>query len=365
MPASHPHDLLAMHLVPGLGPRLMAALLERFGDAAAVRRATAAELQAVNHIGPKLAGELVQAFARVDVERELARMREHGVRLLVRGMPEFPEPLGELGDAPQLLYIRGQWQQRDRNAVAIVGSRHCTSYGRRVAERLAGDLALAGYTVISGLARGIDGAAHRGALAAGGRTIAVLAGGLSKIYPPEHQELAREVEVCGALLTEATMEQPPLPDMFPARNRLISGLARGVVIVEAAQKSGALITAHHATEQGREVFAVPGPVDSPSSAGCLQLIREGAKLVRGVDDVLEELGGSVIKPGGPAGPATPPPGMDATQLRVWEALADAPRHLDELARQLGLGVPPLAAALMMLEMKKAVRRLPGNRYERT
>jgi DNA processing protein len=153
--------------------------------------------------------------------------------------------------------------------------------------------------------------------------------------------------------------------MFPARNRIISGLSKGVVIVEAAEKSGALITARHAAEQGREVFAVPGPVDSPASAGCLKLIREGAKLVRGVDDILEELGGSLCKPGGAAGPPTPPPGMDDTQLKVWEALTDAPRHLDELARQLGIGVAQLSGALMMLEMKKAVRRLPGNRYERT
>lgn len=358
-------DLLALHLVPGLGPRLTSALLERIGSARAILEASADQLQSVPHVGPKLAQSLVQAWGQVDIDGELACMHEHAVRLLAQGTSEYPEPLRHLGDAPHLLYARGRWEERDANAVAIVGSRRCTSYGKRIAERLASDLVLAGYTVISGLARGIDAAAHRGALTAGGRTVAVLAGGLAKIYPPEHQDLAKEVEAQGALLTEATMRQQPLPDMFPARNRLISGLSKGVVIVEAAEKSGALITAHHAAEQDREVFAVPGPVDSPASAGCLKLIREGAKLVRGVDDILEELGGSVIKPGGPASPPTPPPGMDATQLRIWEFLAEESRQLDEMARQLGISVPQLSGALMMLEMKKAVRRLPGNRYERT
>ena len=362
---SESDDLLALHLVPGLGPRLTAALLRRFGSARAILQAKTDELQSVPHIGPKLAAELTAAFATVNVDTELERIRQHDAHVLTQDQSNYPEPLRHLDDMPPLLYLRGQWEERDANSVAIVGSRQCTSYGKRVAERLAGDLVLAGYTVISGLARGIDGVAHRAALAAGGRTIAVLAGGLSKIYPPEHQELAQAVAAHGALITEATMAQQPLPDMFPARNRLISGLCKGVVIVEAAEKSGALITARHAGEQGKEVFAVPGPIDSPASAGCLKLIREGAKLVRGVDDILEELGGSIVKPGGPADPPIPPPGMDGTQLRIWEHLAAEAKHLDEMARQLGIAVPQLSGALMMLEMKKAVRRLPGNRYERT
>jgi DNA processing protein len=356
-------DLLALHLVPGLGPRLTAALLQRFGSGAAVRKASVSELQSVPHIGPKLADEFYQALRSVDIEGELEQIAKHEVSLLASGTPDYPAALEEIAAAPPLLYLRGSLQPQDAKAVAVVGSRQCTAYGRRVAERLAGDLVRAGYTVISGLARGIDGAAHRGALQAGGRTIAVLAGGLSKIYPPEHADLAREVQASGALLTEATMKQSPLPDMFPARNRIISGLSKGVVIVEAAQQSGALITARHAAEQGREVFAVPGPVDSTSSAGCLELIRNGAKLVRGIDDILEELGGMA----GTVAPfaAEPPPGMDDTQRRVWEFLTDQPRHLDELAQQLKINIPQLSTALMMLEMKKGVRRLPGNRYERT
>lgn len=355
-------DRLALHMVPGIGPRLTAALLERFGSAGAVRQASAAELRSVPHIGPKLSEEFFTALRKIDLDGELEQISRHEISLLVHGSPEYPAQLKEIADPPPVLYLRGAIQPADGNAVAVVGSRHCTAYGRRVAERLAGDLVRAGFTVISGLARGIDGAAHRGALQAGGRTIAVLAGGLAKIYPPEHADLAKEVQAAGALLSEATMRQSPLPDMFPARNRIISGLSKGVVIVEAAEQSGALITARHAADQGREVFAVPGPIDSVASAGCLELIRKGAKLVRGVDDILEELGGSIAASRIVA--TEPPPGMDDTQRRIWEALAEAPRQLDELAQQLALSVPPLSTALMMLEMKKAVRRLPGNRYER-
>jgi DNA processing protein len=353
-------DLLALHLVPGLGPRLTAALLERFGSAAAVRQASVADLQTVPHIGAKLAEEFYRALRQVDVDAEVAEMARHEVELLPRADVAYPAALTEIPNPPPLLYVRGRLVSQDARAVAVVGSRQCTAYGRRVASDLARDLVRAGYTVVSGLARGIDGAAHRGALAAGGRTVAVLAGGLSKIYPPEHVELAREVQAAGALLTEATMTQQPLPDMFPARNRIISGLSRGVIVVEAAEKSGALITARHALEQGREVFAVPGPIDSPASAGCLGLLRAGAKLVRGIDDVLEELGGTAAAPL----PGVEPPGMDETQRRIWQHLADGPRHLDELAQQLGISVPLLSTALMMLEMKRSVRRLPGNRYER-
>jgi DNA processing protein len=355
-------DRLALHMVPGLGPRLTAALLERFGSAGAIRQASAAELRSVPHIGPKLSEEFFTALRTIDVDAEVEQMASHEVGLLVHGTPQYPASLAEIADPPPILYLRGALQPQDANAVAVVGSRHCTAYGRRVAERLAADLVRAGFTVISGLARGIDGAAHRGALQAGGRTVAVLAGGLSKIYPPEHADLAREVQAAGALLSEATMRQSPLPDMFPARNRIISGLCKGVVIVEAAEQSGALITARHAAEQGREVFAVPGPIDSPASAGCLELIRKGARLVRGIDDVLEEFGGMASPASSMS--AEPPPGMDATQRRVWEAIIEGPRHLDELAQQLALNVPQLSTALMMLEMKKAVRRLPGNRYER-
>jgi DNA processing protein len=227
--------------------------------------------------------------------------------------------------------------------------------------------------VISGLARGIDGVAHRAALEAGGRTIAVLAGGLSRIYPPEHRGLADQVAASGALLTESSMMQEPLAGLFPARNRLISGLSRVIVIVEAGEGSGALHTAHHAAEQGRTVMAVPGPPDAEASAGCNALIRDGAVLCRGADDVLEELHGvsavsqAAKAAGGARVPAekAPPPGLTDDQRRVWDFLAGGVRTVDELAQQLGMTAPQLAGALMRMEMKRAIRRLPGNRYERS
>lgn len=356
-------DLLTLHLVPGLGPRLTAALLQRFGSARAILQASAEELCEVPHIGDQLAGQLRRAMQKVDAAAELARMEEFHVGLRALGGEGYPAPLSNISDPPPLLYVRGGWEERDANAVAIVGSRQCTAYGRRMAERLAAGLVQRGFTVISGLARGIDGAAHRGALEAGGRTIAVLAGGLSKIYPPEHAELAEQVQESGALLSEAPMGMQPIGNMFPARNRIISGLARGVIIVEAAEQSGALITARHAAEQGRAVFAVPGPVDSGPSGGTNALIRDGATLVRSAEDVVEELDGVAVA-AQPAVQPEPPPGLDDSQRRIWDFLSGQPRHVDELAQQLGIGMPQLSAALLMLEMKHGIRRLSGNRYER-
>jgi DNA processing protein len=257
--------------------------------------------------------------------------------------------------------------------VAIVGSRGCTSYGRRITEALSAGLVRAGYTVISGLARGIDSVAHVAALDAGGRTLAVLAGGLSHIYPPEHVELAGRVAGAGALLSETPMEAEPLPGMFPPRNRIISGLARAVVVVEASERSGTLITARHAAEQGREVFAVPGPVDSPTSAGCLNLLRSGALLACTADDILESLAKSdpavpatrsMATAAATAAPIGPPPELGDVARKVWEFLADGPRYADVMVQQLGLTVPELTQTLMQLEMKKVIRRLPGNQYER-
>jgi DNA processing protein len=362
-PSPEVRHLLTLRLVPGLGPRLTAAILKRFGSAGAALAATADQLRQVPHIGDKLAGEVHQAMRRADVAAELACMAEHQVHLLALGAPEYPTALSNIHDPPHLLYVRGTLEPGDANAVGIVGSRHGTAYGRRVAEGLAADLARAGFTIISGLARGVDGVAHRGALQAGGRTLAVLAGGLSKIYPPEHKDLAQEVQRSGALLTESAMSMEPMAGMFPARNRIISGLARAVIIVEAAEKSGALITARHAAEQGRTVFAVPGPIDVSASAGTNALIREGAILCRSADDVREELDGVLGKPAAPRA-VEPPPDLDDVQRQAWEALAET-RHLDEITQRLALPVAQISAALLTLEMKKLVRRLPGNRFERS
>jgi DNA processing protein len=365
--------LLTLHLLPGVGPRLTAALLARFGSATAVLKASADQLRRVPHVGDRLASQIADALRNIDVDAELAAMEHHHVRILAKGTPEYPPALTPLDGAPSLLYFRGTLEERDQRAIAIVGSRRCTGYGKRWAERLAGDLVRAGFTVVSGLARGIDGHAHRGALQAGGRTLAVLAGGLSQIYPPEHQELASQVESAGALLSEATMLQEPLPGMFPARNRIISGLSLGLVVVEANDKSGSLYTAEHAAEQGRAVFALPGSVENLASAGCHRLIRQGATLIRNVDDILQELQVSATsRQVAPADAPSPglavtlpePPGLDPQERRIWEGLAEKPRHLDELVQQLEMGAGELSGLLMMLEMRRVVRRLPGNRFER-
>jgi DNA processing protein len=377
---------LALALVPGLGPKLTAALLARFGSPSAARRATAAELLTVPHIGEKLAAQLAAALRAADARGELELLARHGARAVPLGFAEYPAPLAAVPAPPPLLYFRGTYTAADAKAVGIVGTRTPTAYGKRVAEALARDLARAGFTVVSGLARGIDGVAHRAALDAGGRTIACLAGGLSGIYPPEHKELADDVARSGCLVSETPMGMSPQPGMFPARNRVISGLSRGIIVVEADIKSGALITATHAAEQGREVFAVPGPTDSRTSAGCLDLIRKGARLVRGAADVIEDLKGIAVPEFGPAKaraktvtlfddvaeagapepppePEPPAPQLEGAQARVYEALASK-RHADELVRELGLAAGEVSRTLMQLELKKLVRRLPGNYYER-
>lgn len=368
-PPADLRDLLTLHLTPGVGPRTAAALLERFGSAAAVLRAAESQLCDVPGVGPKVAQAIRQTVGDADVDAELERIARAQVRVFVKGGRDYPEPIASIPDPPLLLYLRGALTPADACAVALVGSRHGTDYGRRTAAKLAAALVRAGATVVSGLARGIDGVAHKAALDAGGRTVAVLAGGLSRVYPPEHRGLADEVAASGALLTESSMMQEPFPGLFPARNRLISGLSKVVVIVEAGEGSGALHTAHHAMEQGRTVMAVPGPADAECSAGCNALIRDGAILCRGPDDVLEELHGvsAVSKGAMGAAPAEkpPPPNLTDEQRRVWEFLAGGVRTVDELAQNLGLTAPQLGAALMMMEMKRAIRRLPGNRYERS
>jgi DNA processing protein len=368
------HDLLALTLVPGLGPKLTAALLDRFGTAATIRIANAEQLSQVPHIGEKLSRQFAVALSRIDLQKELDLLAQHKVSIVPLSDANYPALLTRIGNPPPLLYYRGNFLPADAKAIGIVGTRHCTGYGRRMADRLSSSLARAGYTIVSGLALGIDGVAHQAAITAGGRTIAVLAGGLSRIYPPQHIELAARVEQSGCLVTETAMSMAPEAGMFPARNRIISGLSIAVVIVEAPEGSGALHTASHALTQGREVFVIPGPADSAASAGCLRLLREGARLIRNADDILEDLSGiSPLLPAPPsasaAKPAAPPAmvaptGLDEQQQRIWEALAEGPKHIDDLVNSVGIAVAQISGILMMLEMKKVVRRLPGNQFER-
>lgn len=355
-------DTLRLQLIAGIGPRLHQVLLERFGNPQAVLAAPTEALQQVPGIGPKLAAAIVAGRAPSAAEAEWARCQKMGVTLLRRGAVDYPARLAEICDPPSLLYCRGEIAPRDGLAIAIVGSRRSTLYGQQQAERLAGALARAGLTIVSGLARGIDGAAHRGALAGGGRTIAVLGTGLANIYPPEHAELAQQVAAQGALVSESPLDQQPVPGIFPQRNRIISGLSLGVIVVEATRTSGSLHTARHALEQGREVFAVPGRIDSLSSHGCHDLIRDGATLLRHADDVLEALG-----------PLTAPIQtaptetvhnpreltLNDTERLVLNQVGSDPTHVDEVIRTANLETPRVLQTVTVLEMKRLIRRLPG------
>ncbi|QDU47673.1 hypothetical protein Mal52_62080 [Symmachiella dynata] len=371
-------DALRLSLVTGIGPRLTQVLLERFGTPREVLAAPPDMLRAVPGIGPKVAAALFEARSSDAAQLVLARCRQRGVNLLAPHRPDFPNMLREIPDPPAVLYCQGQFEPRDSLAIAMVGSRSCTPYGRQMAEKLAGGLARAGMTVVSGLARGIDGFAHRGALQAGGRTIAVLATGVDEIYPAEHVELAREVAAQGAVVSESSLGQKPLAGLFPQRNRIISGLSLGVIVVEASRKSGALHTARHAMEQGREVFAIPGRIDSPASGGCHDLIRDGARLVTSVDDILEELGPLTEPVAIPKQPPQPPEQSDppATEevhsprelslsdqeRQILSLVPKEPVHIDEILRHADIEHSRILSTLTVLEMKRMVRRYPGGNY---
>jgi DNA processing protein len=358
---------LRLAMIPGVGPRIRQALLEYFGDPATVLAAPLSELKVVKGVGTKLGKVIEQAREEIDLEPLEIFCHERGIRIITEQEQEYPRALLEIVDPPGVLFLRGSLRPTDALAIAIVGTRHATAYGKQQAERLAGGLARAGMTVVSGLARGIDAAAHRGALQAGGRTLAVLGSGVSNIYPPEHVELAGQVVAGGALLSESPPESPPLPGAFPQRNRIITGMSLGVIVVEAAQRSGALISARHAMEQGREVFAVPGRVDSRVSGGCHRLIRDGAKLVESVDDVLEELGPMVEAAPQPDGSQVRRPAelqLNEVERKVLDQIDTAPTDIDTIMTAADLPVPRVLATLSVLEMKRLIRRVSGNQVIR-
>jgi len=362
--------------VHGVGSTTRKRLLEAFGTPQGVFAATAAQLAQVHRVGPKLAAEILETARSQVAEATIAVCRQRGVEIVLQGSPGYPRLLGQIDDPPGVLFVRGSFEPCDALAVAVVGARHATAYGRRIAHQLAGALCRAGYTVVSGLARGIDAAAHRGAVDSGGRTLAVLGSGVLSIYPPEHGELALEVASRGAVISEAPPLATPLAGAFPSRNRIVSGLALGTVVVEAADRSGALITARLAGEQGREVFAVPGPIDSRVSRGCHRLIRDGAKLVETVDDILEELG-PLFEPVRVAdGREVRSPAelqLDELEKTVLAALDRrlagqggglSSVDIDDLLADCDLAVSRVLAAVGALEMRRIVRRLPGNRLAR-
>lgn len=359
---------IRLSLVSGIGPRLIQNLLNRFESIPGIFAATPEELRTVEGIGLKLISKIRDPETLPRAERELSRLQNSGLNLYLKGTESYPSMLKEICDAPQLLYSRGEILPQDSLAVAIVGSRRCTPYGLNQARQLAGALARAGVTVVSGLARGIDAAAHQGALDAGGRTLAVFATGLGTIYPPEHIELAEGVAQNGAQLTESHFDQKPFAGLFPQRNRIISGLSLGVILVEASRKSGSLHTARHALEQGREVFALPGRVDSLASQGCLDLIRDGATLVRNIDDVFEELGPLLnpVQTDSQTEIRTPRElNLNEQETEVLNCLNSDPQHIDEILRDSNLEPSKVLSTLTVLEMKSLVKRFPGNYLTRS
>jgi DNA processing protein len=360
-------DNVRLSLVSGVGPLSRKALMERFGTAAAVLSAAKDELQLVEGIGPKIAARIRAANDEINAELELQIAADHGIDVLTEANADYPRPLRQIHDPPGVLFRRGKPNAQDELAVAIVGTRHATRYGLAQAERLAGSLARTGFTVVSGLARDIDAAAHRGAMAAGGRTIAVLASGLLEIYPPEHDKLADAVAENGYLLSESPPRMIPLSGAFPQRNRIISGLSVGTIVVEAAERSGALITARHAYEQGREVFAVPGPIDSRLSRGCHALIKDGAKLVESIDDVLTELGPLAENIQREDGTILTKPAeltLNEIELQVLAAIDGSPTSMDDVAKTSGLPIHRVLSTISVLEMRRLVRRVSGTQVAR-
>jgi DNA processing protein len=358
---------LRLAMLPGLGPRTLAELLARFGTSANVLAAESAALQTVRNVGPKLIAAIRHADDHVDVSWIVDWCDEHRVQILCSDAAGYPPGLLQLCDAPPVLFVQGTIRPTDALAVAIVGTRHATVYGRTQAERIAYGLARAGITVVSGMARGIDSAAQQGALDGGGRTIAVFGCGLAHIYPPENEGLARAIAADGALVSEYHPLTKPHAGTFPQRNRLISGLSHATLVIEAPERSGALITARVAEEQGREVLALPGPVTSRASQGTNLLIRDGARLVRNVDDILESLG--------PLADSVPT--EEGRQLRrpaevllndrerlVLDTIATDATAIDAIVRACRLPIAQVLATISVLEMRKLIRRLSSQYVSR-
>ncbi|HCP13957.1 MAG TPA: DNA-protecting protein DprA [Planctomycetaceae bacterium] len=358
---------IALGLVPGVGPRLQTELTAVFGSCAAVLRQSVQDLREAGGVSAKVAAALQSPTWLAEADRVLEECQSLGIRPLLSGTPGYPRRLLEICDYPRILFQRGVLLPQDELAIAIVGSRRCTAYGLRQAERLGASLARAGLTVVSGLARGIDQAAQRAAVRAGGRTLAILPAGVQNIYPPEHADFAAEIVQQGALLSEMSHHQQLLPGLFPQRNRIISGLSLGVLVIEASRRSGALYTARHALEQGRDVFAVPGPVDSLASAGCLELLRDGVQLVRHADDVLEALGPlpqpaqlsrteTVVQPRELS--------LNTIEKEVLNQIGLQPCSVDAVLRGREQQSPQILATLTVLEVRRLIRRLPGNQVVR-
>jgi DNA processing protein len=358
--------LLALHLVPNLGPVKIRRLRAELGSAYKVLQATSTQLRKVHGISPELDIGIRSAATDGTAEREIDKLETQGGWLLTDSHPLYPQALRQLQNAPVLLEAVGTLTDADRHAIGIVGSRHCSYYGMETTKRFSFRLASAGLTIVSGLARGIDTAAHQAALAAKGRTLAIIGSGIGQLYPPENQTLAQRITQHGAILSEFPFDSPPNPQTFPYRNRIVAGWSTDLLVVEAGEKSGAIITANLATDQGRQVYAVPGPIDRESSAGTNRLIQQGAKLVTCAEDILEEMQNLFHFSGnGSRAESAPTLPLPPEETAILEALATGERPLEEIISNSGLTPAQTIASLLSLELKQRVRPLPGQWFTRT
>jgi len=356
--------LLRLLLVPGIGPGRVRALMGHFRNASAVLHASSSGLCRVEGIDQVLAQAIRHAPGEEVTARQITLARQHHSRILTFWDEGFPAVLKTIDDAPVVLFVRGELPAADHSCLAIVGTRQPTTYGAMVTERLTADLVVRGFTIVSGLARGVDTVAHRTALKGGGRTVAVLGSGLDRIYPGENRRLSEDIAHQGALVTEYGFGSKPDAVNFPRRNRIIGGLCLGTLVIEAGEKSGALITAAMALEQGREVFAVPGSIFSQKSIGTHRLIQEGARLVHSVEDILSELTSQLELFRQGDFPSPQLADLTADERRVFGLLTHEPMHIDVVARQSGLASSQALATLLQLEFKNAIRQLPGKMFVR-
>jgi len=355
-----------LNLLSGIGPVRAKRLRERFGSLDLALTARGADLRSVEGIGPELVEALVSWKETTDHEKERKWAEAMGLTIVTMADKEYPASLAEIYDPPLVLYIKGKVPETWPRGVAVVGSRETSHYGLENAKKLGYQLAYAGVPVISGLARGIDTAAHLGALAAKGTTWAVLGCGLDKMYPPENDALAAKiVESGGCLISELPLGTSPDKRTFPMRNRIVSGLSFGVLVIEAGRQSGALITARQALDQGRQVFAVPGRIDNPLAQGCHQLLKDGAKLVEGVEDILAELEFLIPRESVTPAPRPLPANLTGDEEKVYAAIELDETPIDAITQATGLPSGTVSSTLLRLEMRKLVRQLPGKVFVRT
>lgn len=363
---------IALNMVPGLGPVKLRALMECFGSPQQVLGAGRAALKAVKGIGAETAAAIADWEKHVDLPGELALIADFGARVVNWNESAYPQTLRTIANPPIVLYVWGDLRSEDARAIGVVGSRNVTHYGTECARKISFQIAYAGYVVVSGLARGIDTAAHQGALAAKGRTIAVIGSGLRELYPPENKGLAEKIAASGAVVTEYPMNRPADRQTFPYRNRIVAGWGKGLLVVEAGLNSGALITANQAVEHGRNVYAVPGPIDRPTSAGSNRLIQQGARLVTGAEDILDDLGtlfpaerhSPSAAPMKPSAGKADPAKFSHDETLIVTALEAGDLSLDEIAAATRLPSYKVSSTLTILEMKRIVRALPGQRFVR-